>query len=1108
MSKALHLVLLLLAVLLMALCQVQAQAWFADESTLRIAQAGVLLGYFLLARLGFAFQLLSFSRPVDKKQEESERVFWRLRNEHRRHRQPWLLVTGQAQTVEALLPGLTSERWQRSLSATLLWCGEPGSIAQEDIALFRRLRGRRALNAVLWVTDITPPSGMARLLGLENSRPDEFNDGVMRTLWQQLRDIARTLSWRPPLYALCVRDSVHDQYDRSRQSVGIVLSPAQETDIQAQLHTLLPQLTGQGMAQLSLQPRWNWLLQVSHDIQHATGGRIATALQPFVRRGSEIPLCGLFFMPPALPGQYMGQHACSLSAAWSEPVAQIRHARGERDHLIAGDWLVRGTVAFLGLWGAGMLLSALFNYRLVQADMALLLPEKKARPVAEQVRQQQERQARMDTLLYRSREGAPWWYRFGLNQNDALLKAMWPVWQQQNQTLLVAPLAEQLRSHLRQYMALPPGSAQRRTLATETYRQLKAYLMLTQPERAEPELLKKVLLPLWQNPARGITPGEWMMISSDMLDFYTRELPAHPAWRLPADSAMIANVRTLLRSQKGIQNSENTLYQQVLQQVAQRHADITLNDLLGDAGSGDLFYSNASLPGMFTREAWRQDVRETIDQVAAGRQIHTDWVLDDTGRTSPVLSEEALRTRLAERYFTDYSNAWLEFLNSLRWRQADSLSSAIDQLTLLGDVQRSPLVALGKTLRWQAGIGQEETTMGTSLLESVKQRVSGQDSTDARTAKTADPASVVTQTFAPLLAVLPPDENQPGQTKNSATPVSGLTLQDYLIQVTQARLSLRQVSTSPDPQAMTLALAQDAFSRRDNPLTVARSQGELLAASLGQDWSGFADAAFVQPLAQAWQSVLAPAQQAMNDAWRTQVVQPWQDAFSGRYPFVSSENDASPALLAHFIAPQQGVTEQFLRQQLGGLLDKQGDVWVPSALNSQGMAFNPAFLDAVNLLTQLGQAFFMQGELHTEFDIQMYPMRNVVETDLQIDNAMMKYFNQQAEWQTFTWPDKQSAQPQAMLSYSRNQGENIGPVRIAFQADGPWALLRLLEKAQREQTDSGRWRLSWPAEDGVGLSLNLRAQRYNGPLDLLKLRRFKLPEQVFIQDDRGNDDGR
>ena len=135
-------------------------------------------------------------------------------------------------------------------------------------------------------------------------------------------------------------------------------------------------------------------------------------------------------------------------------------------------------------------------------------------------------------------------------------------------------------------------------------------------------------------------------------------------------------------------------------------------------------------------------------------------------------------------------------------------------------------------------------------------------------------------------------------------------------------------------------------------------------------------------------------------------------------------------------------------------------------------------------------------------------MRNVVETDLQIDSAMMKYFNQQAEWQTFTWPDKQSAQPQAVLSYSRNQGENIGPVRTAFQADGPWALLRLLEKAQREKTDSGRWRLSWPAEDGVGLSLNLRAQRYNGPLDLLKLRRFKLPEQVFIQDDGGNDDVR
>ncbi|MCC7936061.1 ImcF-related family protein, partial [Klebsiella pneumoniae] len=37
--------------------------------------------------------------------------------------------------------------------------------------------------------------------------------------------------------------------------------------------------------------------------------------------------------------------------------------------------------------------------------------------------------------------------------------------------------------------------------------------------------------------------------------------------------------------------------------------------------------------------------------------------------------------RLAERYFADFSGAWLDFLNSLRWQRAATLSDAIDQLT-------------------------------------------------------------------------------------------------------------------------------------------------------------------------------------------------------------------------------------------------------------------------------------------------------------------------------------------------------------------------------------------------------------------------------------------
>jgi type VI secretion system protein ImpL len=40
-----------------------------------------------------------------------------------------------------------------------------------------------------------------------------------------------------------------------------------------------------------------------------------------------------------------------------------------------------------------------------------------------------------------------------------------------------------------------------------------------------------------------------------------------------------------------------------------------------------------------------------------------------------------------ERYFTDFGNAWLNMVNSIQWQEATSLSEAIAQLSLIGDVR-------------------------------------------------------------------------------------------------------------------------------------------------------------------------------------------------------------------------------------------------------------------------------------------------------------------------------------------------------------------------------------------------------------------------------------
>ena len=166
-------------------------------------------------------------------------------------------------------------------------------------------------------------------------------------------------------------------------------------------------------------------------------------------------------------------------------------------------------------------------------------------------------------------------------------------------------------------------------------------------------------------------------------------------------------MRTRLIRQLGQRNSESTLYQKMLAQVANQYADMRPADMTADTDASRLFSTDEVVPGMFTRQAWEQAVQPAIEKVVAERRDEMDWVLSDTKQTAAQsTSPEALRAGLAERYFADFSGARLDFLNSLRWQRAATLSDAIDQLTLMADVRLSPLVALMNTLSVQGRTGQ------------------------------------------------------------------------------------------------------------------------------------------------------------------------------------------------------------------------------------------------------------------------------------------------------------------------------------------------------------------------------------------------------------------
>ncbi|MNF91631.1 hypothetical protein D3C84_742390 [compost metagenome] len=180
------------------------------------------------------------------------------------------------------------------------------------------------------------------------------------------------------------------------------------------------------------------------------------------------------------------------------------------------------------------------------------------------------------------------------------------------------------------------------------------------------------------------------------------------------------------------------------------------------------------------------------------------------------------------------------------------------------------------------------------------------------------------------------------------------------------------------------------------------------------------------------------------------------------------------------------------------MLRREGNRWVPDTINAQGLTFNPAFLKAINILSQIADVAFTNGEAGLHFDLRPGTAAGVMQTDLIIDSQKLVYVNQMPVWKRFAWPADTDA-PGASLSWISTQAGT----RQYADLPGSWGLIRLLDIAQREAYPgtASSWSLSWKAQDGRRLNYTLRTEAGEGPLVLLKLRHFTLPDAIFSVSD-------
>lgn len=981
-----------------------------------------------------------------------------------------LLVMGNSDDVQKVAPGLCHDLWQEGDGNVLIYGGDAQSLPDEIfLSKLKRLRSGQ------------PVDGIIQVMSTSALPTDSERDAFLRC--RQKAD--HQLGWQAPVWLWLTDNATGTQQSAETAATGVIFGPEGTVKGAGEgFSTLALHLQKAGMAQILNNPADFGLLQLSLRLRQELKASLAVLLGGLMQGSAAFRLRGVMFSPElAVVGSVPNTRLDTPT--WKAVIDDCDAISGRKLGL---DWLKMLRLILLSLivlWGAGTLLSLIVNRtQIYQAQETARQAADTAKPLAERLHNQLVLQQAIARLQHREATGAPWYTRFGLNQDSDTLAALWPRYAKNNAQLMRDATADRLRQQLNAFVQLPPASDARTQGTQHTYDVLKSYLMLARPDKADADwLAKNVLkaLPKRQN----VPDGTWQDLAPKLLGFYAQNLPAHPEWKIKPDAELISTVRQILLKQIGQRNAESGLYQDMLKRVASSWPDLTLADMTGDTDASTVFSTDEVVPGMFTRQAWEEQVQDAIDEVVKTRRDEIDWVLSDkTHQTGSDISPEALKARLTERYFTDFGNAWLNMVNSIQWQEATSLSEAIAQLSLIGDVRQSPLVALMNTLAWQGKTGQKGEALTDSIVDSAKKLIGQKKNAKQFIEQAQGPKGPMDGVFGPLMGLI---EGKEGTSANG-----NLSFQSWLARVTQVRLKLQQVTNAPDPQAMSQMLAQTVFQGKAIDLTDTRDYGSLVAASLGQEWNGFGQSLFVQPLDLAWRQVLAPAAGSLNARWQTTIVGQWNKAFAGRYPFKSTGSDASLPLLAQFLRSDSGRITTFLKTNLGGILHQEGNRWVVDPSASQGMVVSPDFLRAINQLAELSDIVFSQGDAGVHFELMARPSRDVARVQLTLNEQSLDYFNQMESWQSFTWPGK-TYYPGVSLSWrSVNSG-----MQLYASNQGNWGFIRLLDKAQITPLDASRTQLVWITADGNPLKFVMRSELGDGPLALLKLQGFTLPASIF-----------
>ena len=629
------------------------------------------------------------------------------------------------------------------------------------------------------------------------------------------------------------------------------------------------------------------------------------------------------------------------------------------------------------------------------------------------------------------------------------------------------------------------------------YQTLKVYLILGRRGPLDRELVMQ----WFTADLLGTYPSEDDSATREALAAHADAMLGQPLVQVALNDPMVAQARAILNKEPLAEYSYNRIMR------SKRVVEIppwTVAEF-GGPGSGRVFRLrsgktlDSGVPGVYTWEGYHNVFLTVLPLVT--RDIAEDaWVLGHPSldMQGTLRATTKLRRDVMGLYLDDYARRWDAMLADVAIRPFDNLPQALDELSLLS-APVSPLRDLLLAFDQQTQLSRPAATdkaaaVAEARAARVGQRASGFGAFWARgqmTMTQLELANILGEAFG---------TDPSGKPRDPAQRVDDhfRSLHDF-VTGTDARNSGLEAS---------LAKIQQMY-QNFNLVSNAPNHGEVLLNQIAGAGGGTSSAAaqlrdltrdMPPPVAAMLQNVsnsgiqveTSGASQQLADAWRSKVW-PLCDAAFNRYPMVASSHDDVPVDdFARLLAPG-GAIAQFFDQYLKPFVDTTQRPWKWLSAERVPLGLSSGSLAEFEHAAQIRDALFSNGnQVVVRFRLVPLALNSRIgQISIDIGGQTLQWNHGPPEAVAFQWP---GAGGKTLVRVTMTPASG-GQAQI-IEADGPWALLRLLDAAR--VTPSGqpdKFRIAFSGTDG-NATFELNASSVNNPFTLAALRSFRCPPNL------------